>query len=84
MHCVQCVIVHCSFGPFDTFCLYQNFLFVVERVCVCVRLVTLKAVCVVCVFQACDEAMAKPVDSDSHKDSFLILQLLRDNLTVTT
>lgn len=53
---------------------------------VCVCLVTLKAVSVVCVFQAFTEALTKleTVKSDSHKDSHLIMQLLRDNLTVTT
>lgn len=54
--------------------------------CVCVCSVTLKALCVVCVFQAYDDALEclASVKSDSHKDSVLIMQLLRDNLTVTT
>lgn len=53
--------------------------------CVCVCTVSLKAVSVVCVLQAFDDAIAMldTVKTDSHKDSTLIMQLLRDNLTVT-
>lgn len=52
----------------------------------CVRTVTLEAVSVVCVLQAFDDAIAMldTIKTDSHKDSTLIMQLLRDNLTVTT
>lgn len=39
-----------------------------------------------CVFQAFDEAIAEldSLNEDSYKDSTLIMQLLRDNLTVRT
>lgn len=39
----------------------------------------------VCVFQAFDEAIAEldTLNEDSYKDSTLIMQLLRDNLTVS-
>lgn len=47
--------------------------------------VILKALSVICVLQAFDDANAILNDSkiDSHKDSTLIMQLLHDNLTVS-
>lgn len=49
--------------------------------CVC----SLKALSVGCVLQAFDEAisMLDTLKADSQKDSTLIMQLLRDNLTVS-
>lgn len=51
--------------------------------CVCVA--SLKVLSVGCVLQAFDEAisMLDTLKADSQKDSTLIMQLLRDNLTVS-
>lgn len=50
-----------------------------------VLMVILKALSVICVLQAFDDAilMLNDFSNDSPKDSTLIMQLLRDNLTVS-
>lgn len=46
----------------------------------------LKMLSVLCLFQAFDDAIAEldTLNEDSYKDSTLIMQLLRDNLTVSS